>query len=65
MAILELDKIIFNKPDTGIHCSKCGGDLKQENKKKLLGWVIRILTLGRVKSKHYRCENCKKKYIVL
>jgi hypothetical protein len=65
MAILELDKIIIKKPDTGIHCTNCGGDLKNTNKKKLLGWIITITTFGKVNSKHYQCEICKKKYLVI
>jgi hypothetical protein len=65
MAILELDKIIIKKPDTGIQCSHCGGDLKQYGKIKLLDKIIACITLGKVKIRHYQCDNCKKKYIVL
>ena len=66
MAILELDKIIIKKPDTGIHCMNCGGDLLQTHHplhlpEKIIAWV----TLGNLKIIHYQCENCKKKYIVL
>jgi len=65
MAILELDKIIIKKPDTGIHCINCGGDLKENGKLKLSGKIIAWITLGIVRIGHYQCENCKKKYIVL
>jgi len=65
MAILELDKIIFQKPDTGIHCIECGGDLKQIGKTKLLGKLIAWITLGKVSIRRYQCDNCKKKYIIL
>jgi hypothetical protein len=65
MAILELDKIIIKKPDSGIQCIHCGGDLKQTGKIKLLAKIITIITLGKIKIRHYQCENCKKKYIVL
>jgi ribosomal protein S27E len=65
MAILELDKIIIKKPDTGIQCIHCGGDLKQNGKIKLLGKIVAFITFGKVRIRNYQCENCKKKYIVL
>jgi uncharacterized protein with PIN domain len=65
MAILELDKIIFKKPETGIRCIQCGGDLKQNGKIKLSGKIIALITFGKIKIRHYQCDNCKKKYIVL
>jgi hypothetical protein len=65
MAILELDKIIVKKSDTGIHCVKCGGDLKQNGKINLPEKIISSITLGKVRIRHYQCDNCKKKYIVL
>ena len=65
MAILEIDKIIIKKPDTGIHCINCGGDLKLTFKKELLAKIIACITLGKVRIKHYQCDNCKKKYIIL
>jgi hypothetical protein len=65
MAILELDNIIIKKPDTGIQCMHCGGDLKQSGKIKLSAKIIAFITLGKIKIRHYQCDNCKKKYIVL
>jgi len=65
MAILELDKIIIKKPDTGIHCMHCGGDLKQYGKIKFSEKIIARLTFGKVIIRHYQCDNCKKKYIIL
>lgn len=65
MAILDLDKIIFTKPETGIHCIKCGGDLKKTDKKQLLGRIIMIATFGKAKGTYYQCVCCKKKYMVI
>lgn len=65
MAILELDKISLSKPDTGIKCMHCGGDLQKTTKINLTGKIITWLTLMRRKSRHYECENCKKKYTIL
>jgi uncharacterized protein with PIN domain len=65
MAILELDKIIFTKTVIGIVCTKCGGDLKPTGKNNLPDKIITIVSLGKVKIRHYQCDNCKKKYIIL
>jgi hypothetical protein len=65
MAILELDKIIFKKTVIGILCIKCGGGLKQTGKVKLSAKIISLITFGKVKIRHYQCENCKKKYMIL
>jgi uncharacterized protein with PIN domain len=65
MTILDLDKIIIQKPDTGIHCLNCGGDLKKTDKKTFRGRFIAFITLGKVTTSQYQCVNCKKKYIVL
>jgi uncharacterized protein with PIN domain len=65
MAILELDKIIFTKTVIGIVCTKCGGDLKPTGKKYLSDKIIAVISLGKVKIRHYQCNNCKKKYIIL
>ena len=65
MAILELDKIIIKKPDTGIHCINCGGDLKQNNQIKLLRKIIAFISLAKLRIGHYQCDNCKRKYMIL
>jgi DNA-directed RNA polymerase subunit RPC12/RpoP len=65
MAILELDKIIINKPDTGIHCTNCGGDLKETGKLKIVQRVIVFIGFRKLKGHKYQCENCKKKYTVI
>lgn len=65
MAILELDKIIISNPDTGIKCNQCGGDLKKTTKVKFTGKIIAWFTSKRRKSRHYECDNCKKKYTLI
>jgi ribosomal protein S27E len=64
MAILDLDKIVFNRTIIGIVCEKCGGNLKQSGKAKATRWLIRILSFGKKKARCYECENCKTKYLV-
>jgi uncharacterized protein with PIN domain len=65
MAILDLDKIIFTKYSDGVRCNYCGGDLKKTIHPKLIGRVISFLTFGKIKTGHYQCENCKKRYTIL
>jgi uncharacterized protein with PIN domain len=65
MAILELDKIIISKPDTGIKCIQCGGDLKETTKVKLSVKIRAWFYTFRLKNHHYECENCKKKYSII
>ena len=65
MAILDLDKIVFKKPDNGIRCLRCGGDLKQIEKMTWFGKMAAFVILGKANMRHYQCDNCKKKYIVI
>jgi uncharacterized protein with PIN domain len=65
MAILDLDKIIFHKTTLGINCRRCGGNLKKRGKKTIIGWIITLGTLSFIKTEHYQCENCNRKYTVL
>jgi DNA-directed RNA polymerase subunit RPC12/RpoP len=65
MAILDLDKILIRKQHSGIACIYCGGDLIKTDKPKLIGKIISWLTLGKIKTGHFRCENCKKKFTIL
>jgi hypothetical protein len=65
MAIIDLDKIIFKKPSTGIYCTECGGDLKATDIKKIWGKIISVASFGWIKPRQYQCENCKKKYLVI
>jgi hypothetical protein len=65
MAILDLDKMIISKQFSGIVCSNCGGDLKKTVHPKMIGKMIYWLTLGKIKTGHFQCENCKKKFTVL
>jgi hypothetical protein len=65
MAILDLDKNIFQKPDTGIHCINCGGDLKETGTMKIVQRIIVFIGFEKLKGRNYQCENCKKKYTVI
>jgi len=65
MALLDLDKIIINRTIAGINCNNCGGTLKLIEKKSNTVKIINMLTLGKVKSKNYECELCKKQFILI
>jgi hypothetical protein len=60
MAIPGIENIIFKKPDEGIHCLYCNGNLKQSDKIKWFGKLIAGLILGKVSIMQNLCDNCKK-----
>ena len=65
MALLDLDKIIIKRTIVGINCNNCGGTLKLMQRKTSTVKIINLLSFGKIKSKTYECEICKKKYIVI
>lgn len=64
MAILDLDNISFKKTIIGINCIKCGGNLKESEKARMIRRFITMFSLGVKKPRCYECENCKSKFIV-
>jgi uncharacterized protein with PIN domain len=65
MAILNLDKLVINRTVIGINCNKCGGFLNPVQKRSITGKIIKLLTLGTIKSKLYECDDCKKLYMLI
>ena len=65
MAILELDKIIIKKPETGIHCANCGGDLRKIGRIKIIQQIVVFIGFRKLAGHKYECDNCKKKYTVI
>lgn len=65
MSLLDLDKIIIKKNVLGIRCPACGGNLLLTDKRCVIGWFSKIVSLGRLKPECYECETCRKRYTLL
>lgn len=62
--LLDLEKLVIKRTVIGIRCTVCGGHLIAL-RKSILCWTMRILSFGILKPQRYKCESCKKWYLLL
>jgi hypothetical protein len=65
MPLLDIDTITIKRIELGVSCPNCGGHLIAFKFRTVFAFGIWLLTLGRIKVYHYRCESCYKKYDLL